>query len=48
MLPVFFEILDLWAERKDIDINSKVYASKKLLHPFEVVSDDDLPFQENK
>ena len=48
MLPVFFELLDLWAERKDIDMNSKVYASKKLLDPFKVVSIDDIPFQENK
>ena len=48
MLPVFFELLDLWTERKDIDMNSKVYASKKLLDPFEVVLVDDLPSQENK
>ena len=48
MLSVFFELLDLWAERKDIDMNSKVYASKKLLDPFEIVSVDDLYFQENK
>ena len=45
MLPVFFELLDLWAERKYIDMNSKVYASKKLLDPFEIVSVDDLPSQ---
>ena len=43
MLSVFFELLDLWVERKDIDMNSKVYASKKLLDPFEVVSVDDFP-----
>ena len=42
MLPVFFEFLDLWAKRKDIDMNSKVYVSKKLLDPFKVVSVDDL------
>ena len=48
MLPVFFELLDPWAERKDIDMNSKVYASKKLLNPFEVVSVDDLSSRENK
>ena len=45
MLSVFFEFLDLWVERKDIDINSKVYASKKLLDPFEAVSVDDLSSQ---
>ena len=44
LLPVFFELLDLWAERKDIDMNSKVYASKKILDPFEVISVDDFPF----
>ena len=48
MLPVFFELLNLWVERKDIDMNSKVYASKKLLNPFEVISVDDLRSQENK
>ena len=45
MILVFFEFLDLWAERKAIDINSKVYTSKKLLNPFEAVSVDDLPSQ---
>ena len=48
MLTVFFELLNLWAEHKDIDINYKVYVSKKLLAPFKVVSVDDLPSQENK
>ena len=48
LLPVFFELLNLWVECKDIDMNSEVYASKKLLDPFEVVSVDDLPSQENK
>ena len=48
MLPVFFELLNLWAKRKDIDMNSKVYTLKKLLNPFEVVSVDDLPSEENK
>ena len=48
MLPVFFELLDLWVEHKDIDMNSKVYASKKLLDPFEVVLVDDFSSQKNK
>ena len=48
MLSVFFELLNLWAERKDIDMNSKVYTSKKLLDPFEAISVDDLPSRENK
>ena len=46
-LPVFFELLDVWGERKDIDMKSEFYASKKLLDPFEVISVDDLPSQEN-
>ena len=48
MLTVFFELLDLWAKRKNIDMNSKVYVSKKLLDPFQVVLVDDLPSRENK
>ena len=48
MLTVFFELFNQWAERKDIDINSKIDGSKKLLHPFEVISVDDIPSQENK
>ena len=47
LLPVFFELLDVWGEHKDIDMKSEFYASKKLLDPFEVVSVDDLPSQEN-
>ena len=31
LLPVFFQLLNLWTERKNIDINSEVYASNKLL-----------------
>ena len=31
ILSVFFELLDLWAKRKDINMNSKVYVSKKFL-----------------
>ena len=48
LLPVLFELLDMWSNRKDIDINSEVYASKKLLDPFDVGSIDDLPSQENR
>ena len=48
MLAVFFEFLNMLAERKDIDMNSKVYASKKLLDLFKFVSVDDLSFQDNK
>ena len=47
LLPVFFELLDVWGEHKDIDMKSEFYASKKLLNTFEVVSVDDIPSQEN-
>ena len=48
LLPVFFELLNVWGEHKDIDMKSEFYTSKKLLDTFEVVSVDDLPSQENK
>ena len=43
-----FKVYTSKAKRKDIDMNSKVYTSKKLLDPFEAISVDDLPSQENK
>ena len=45
MSLAFFELLDIWVERKDIDMNFKVYTSKKLLDHFETISVDDLPSQ---
>ena len=48
LLPIFFELLDLWFSRQDIDFIAGIFSSKKSTDPFDVILVNDLPLQENK